>query len=228
MMLGQISQDPILRAVIVNLLNREVQIVVARERRLLSHNDQLPALLIGQRAQQHAIYHAEDRRVHANAQRQRQNRQQREPRIAAQYARAKPYVLPDRFERAVALDIAALFFESLNPAKPAQGRLERLFRAHPAPHVLFGLHLQMEAQLALHLPLRPFDPEQRAQFARQTVWHTPASSCLSANRPARPAQSPPTTAASSRSLLRVAYARRASACNTLPGACCLNCPIPPV
>src|SRR5262245_30581666 len=227
MMLGQIGQGPILRAVIVNLLNREVQIVVARERRLLSQNDQLPALLIVIREPTHAVPHAEDRRVRANAQRQRQDRQQREPRIAAQYARAEPHVLPQRFERAVAFDIAALFFESLNPAKTAQGRLAGLFRAHPAPHVLLGLHLQMEAQLAIHLPLRPFDPEHRAQAARQTVWHTMASSCLSANRPARPVRSPPPTAASSQSLLRVAYARRGSACNTSPGDCSRNCPTPP-
>jgi hypothetical protein len=50
-MLGQIGQRPILRAVIVNLFDREAQIVVARERGLLLQNDQLPALLIWQRAQ---------------------------------------------------------------------------------------------------------------------------------------------------------------------------------
>ncbi len=56
-------------------------------------------------------------------------------------------------------NVAALFLEPLDPAEAAQGHQASLFRGHPAPDVLLGLHLEVEAQLAVHLPLRPFDLE---------------------------------------------------------------------
>src|SRR5262245_43683357 len=181
MMFSQIGHCLILRAVIFNLLDREVKIVVAAERCLLPQDYQLPPLLKRERPYKHTIHHTEDCGVRANAQRQRQDGEQGKARIAAQGARAEPRVLPDSFERTVALDIAALFFEPLDPAKTAHGCLMGIFAVHPAPYVLFGLHLEMEAELALHFTLPPFDSEQRAQTTPQSTRHNFASSLSPVN-----------------------------------------------
>src|SRR5262245_52301858 len=97
---------------------------------------------------------------------------------------------------------------------------------HPATHILLGLHLYMEAQLALHFIFPLFDLEQRAQAAPQSARHNSAPSISPANLPVKSARSPPTTASSSRSLHRVVCARHESACNTLPGGCFRKFPTP--
>ena len=61
-----------------------------------------------QRAQQNGVHHAEDHRVRANRQRQRQDSRNRKPRRLAQLAHTEPHILHQRFQEVTSGCLAAL------------------------------------------------------------------------------------------------------------------------
>ncbi len=73
-----------LRAVVVQLLNRDADRRAAGERRRFAHEHEAIAVRIRQRLQQNAVDEAEDRSVRADAERQREHGEQREPAILQQ------------------------------------------------------------------------------------------------------------------------------------------------
>ncbi len=86
---------------------------------------------IGQRLQQHSIHQAENRGVCADAQRQRQHRHHREPRIFPQGARAVAQVLQQRLQPRPSPLIVGRVLNT--PALPSSRRADSRARAGDSP-----------------------------------------------------------------------------------------------
>src|SRR5262245_47879297 len=110
---------------------------------------------VGQRAEQHAVNHAENRRVGADTQSQRDDGSQCEAWFLRQHSKAIAEVLPEIFEPSHAPRVATTLLRLLDSTESLASRVARLLRIHPRPDVLLGLSLDVIAQLlvkfALHL-----------------------------------------------------------------------------
>jgi hypothetical protein len=92
-----------------------------RARRVEMERDQLLRLRIGQRPQQHAVEHTEDRRIRADADGQRQQHGDREPGRPRQPPAYMPHVHQQRFEPLPLPHLAAPLPEKRHVAEIATG-----------------------------------------------------------------------------------------------------------
>ena len=130
MIFNQRVQRTVLTAVIGKLRNREGHIEEPGAGRLLLHDHQSIAVVIGKTTQQYSVNHAENRRVRANAKPQRQHGYRGETRIAAQHASAKSEILQQRFEQRKATPLAVVFLRRLDTTQLHHGIPSRFLRAH--------------------------------------------------------------------------------------------------
>ena len=117
----------------------------------------------GQRAQQHRIHHAEDRRVDANAKAERQDGGHRERWTFPKDAHGKTEVLSQVVEDRYAAAIAVLFFDLLEPAEADERIAPRGLRRHTGAEIVVDVQLQMTLELRLQIAFVPAGPDHRSQ-----------------------------------------------------------------
>ncbi len=130
---------------------------------------QLFRFRIWQRTQQHGIDDAEDRRVRADAQRQREDGNQGESGILQQHSRAVTKILQQVLDEADSSHIAAFLLSLLNTAQGAQGSVARLLRCHAFSDIFLNLPLEVIADLLVQFLLDLLAAEQGAQPQRDRV-----------------------------------------------------------
>src|SRR5580700_1643674 len=97
--------------------------------------DELLRLRIGKRIEQHPIYDREERRVRANAERQRHDCYGSESRMLPQHAKAIAHIAPESLQPESAPLLAAAFFHTLDGAQLQHSAPSRFWRAHPSGDV---------------------------------------------------------------------------------------------
>jgi hypothetical protein len=109
---------------------------------------QLRRIAHRERAQAHRVEELEDGRVGADAEREREDRHDREARIEAEEARAMLEVAPSAIEPADGVHLIDLLTHQGRVAQLAPGCVARLDGAHAAREVVVGLDGQMRVELA--------------------------------------------------------------------------------
>jgi hypothetical protein len=126
------------------------------------HVQQAVAARIRQRREQHVVHGAEDRAIRADAERERQHDDQREPWRLAQRACSEADIVTQIVEHPHAPRIAALVFHPRHAPKIAQRRRARGRGVHAATLALAGLHLEMEPHFLVELAFDRAAARQRA------------------------------------------------------------------
>ena len=152
-MLHDAAQGVVAVAVILDFLHREGDIVDVRLVELLMQHHQLPAVAIRQRAQEHAVHHAENGRVGADAESQGENRHAGKARVLHQHANAVADVLHQRLHRAPGAGVAAILLQRLDAAHAEHGMAARFPRVHSAAQVDLGLAIYVVLQFAVKIAL---------------------------------------------------------------------------
>ena len=128
--------------------------------------DQPIAVTVGQRLEQHAADDAEDRRVGADAERQRDHDHGGERGAVSQRAQGVPDVGGNAFDPWQ----SALRADCFGGHGETSGRQQRLparrVRMHATPDVLGGLHLEMRLQLLAEIVVRAVSGEDVQRCAR--------------------------------------------------------------
>ncbi len=117
-------------------------------------------LRVGQRPQQDAVHHAEDRRVHTDTDAQRQERGYGEHGSFPQAPESVTRVLNQVLDPAHTALIADLLLDDLHSSKAKVRLASRLSFVHPEPHVPLDIPLEMEANLLVQLILYSARREQ--------------------------------------------------------------------
>ncbi len=112
-----------------------------------AHFGELLRVLDRQRPEPHRIQELEDRRVGADAERQRQNRDERERGIQTQQAQAMAHVLHDCFERGDGVHAIDLLADARRVAELAPRGEPRLVGRHAAGDVVVGFNGEMRLEL---------------------------------------------------------------------------------
>src|SRR4029077_2893444 len=115
--------------------------------------DELLRIGIGQRIEEHAVDDGEDGGVGADAEGKSEDRDEGEPGILAQRARAVAQILEEFFEPEPAPLVAGNLLHQLNVAKFATGGLLGTVDGFAALRTVVRGHLQMGLQLLLQLLL---------------------------------------------------------------------------
>ena len=153
-MLHDAGQGVVAVAVIVDFLHGEGQIVDVRLAELLMKHHQVAAVAIRQGAQQHAVHHAENGGVGADAESQRENCGMPEkPGILQQHANAIADVLQQRLDDPAGAGVAAIFLERLDAAHAEHCLAPGLPRFHSAAQVDLGLAIDVVLQFPVKLAL---------------------------------------------------------------------------
>jgi hypothetical protein len=118
---------------------------------------------IRERAQEHAVDDAENRRVGADADRQREDRHRGEAGMTAQRAQAVADVAREMLDGAGAELVPRSLAHLLYPAEPDHRLPPRFVRRHAGAAVLLGLLLDVEADLVVEPVLDPAPEDQRTQ-----------------------------------------------------------------
>ena len=149
-----------LPAVVVHLFRREAEAVGAVvlaaglvARPLLPQDDQLVAALVGQRLEEHAVDDAEDRGVGADAERHRQDDDEREAWRLEERACPVAHVLHERLGGAHEPRVADVIFHTADVAERGDRRAARLIARHAGADVLVGLHVEVEAHFGVERAL---------------------------------------------------------------------------
>ena len=118
---------------------------------LLAEEEQRLRIPHRQRLEEQCVDQPEDRRVGADAQRQRNHRHHAEARILAQHPQAVPRVLPDPFQPGPPPGFADRFLQPRRVAQPSPRGELRIARGQPCLPLVFGFQFQMGAQFALQV-----------------------------------------------------------------------------
>ena len=123
---------------------------------------------VGQRAQQHGVYDAEDGGIGADAERQGQQDNGSVGGVLSQVAERESDVLRHHVDRAHAPRLATVVHDQGDAAEVLTGRVARRVGGHPSGDERLGLHLQVVAEFRVHPPLEgggaersPKAPEHR-------------------------------------------------------------------
>ena len=120
-------------------------------------------------AQEEGVDQAEDRRVGADPQGERERRDEGEDGAAAQRAGRVAQILGQLFDEARTPHLPAPLLDLRDPAEGAQSGLAGLARAHAGRDVFSGLLVDVEAQFGGELGLDAGAPEDRAQAQAKDV-----------------------------------------------------------
>ena len=127
------------------------------------HRHQLLGIVVRQRAQQHGVDDAEHHRVGADANREREHGDRREPRRAAHQTRAAAQILEGHVEPRQARAIAIAFLRLFDPAEAPEGPPACLVARHPGADVVVDVQLQVAFELVRELALAPVTSEKTEQ-----------------------------------------------------------------
>jgi hypothetical protein len=123
---------------------------VALDIRIVARDpDQAVRMRACQRPQQHRVHHAEDGRVHADAEGQGQDDDRRETRITEQDAEAVTDVLEKLFEPNPAPDVAGVLFHAGDVSEFAERLVARLVRRHAALDIVARLPFDVVANVVV-------------------------------------------------------------------------------
>src|SRR5690348_1705450 len=126
-------------------------------------HDKLRRVAHRQRTEDHRVDQAEDRRIGADAEGQRQDRYGCEPGVAAELAEAVAQILDQGFEPLEAPGGAHLFLDLRGVAEGAACGVGGFFRRSARGLLVFRFQFQMTAQFALKLRLALMTAEQAGQ-----------------------------------------------------------------
>ena len=150
---------------------------------------------IGQppRLQQQRVHEREERRVHADAQRQRGQRRQREPRAAPQASGGVADVLPDALNPRRDPHLAGRFARRQDMAEPLRAEVAGLVRRGAGrPQAVLGhgaVHVELVPQLRVEIPIADASPQASEPSTHHAVsrtrWMAETSSSNSARSAAR-------------------------------------------
>src|SRR5262245_17073252 len=112
--------------------------------------------------EQHRIHHAENRRVRADAERQREDGDQRHDRMLEQHPQRVAQILPQRFQLMPHTRIPDFFFDLFPAAEFDQGRAARFVWVETFIDLLLDEHLQIGVNLFRQLLFFPSLAEQVA------------------------------------------------------------------
>ena len=157
--LGDAAQRRDAGAEIVDLRHGEGDVRLPRAIGRLPHVEQPVAVAVGQRLQQHAADHAENRGVGADAERQRDDDHRGERRAVTQGAQRVVQVGGQVFDPRQSPPVV----HRLGGLGEAAGRQQRLaarfIGGKSAPDVLGGLHVEVGLQLFAEIGVRPVSGE---------------------------------------------------------------------
>ncbi len=118
-----------------------------------------------QHPQRDGIDEAEDGRVGADSNGQRENRHRRKPGVLGQHPQGEPDVLKQRVDEAHTPRVTAFFLDLFDAAEFAQRGVASFFHTHPCGKVLLSLFRDVERQLVRQLLVEFVFSEERAQTA---------------------------------------------------------------
>jgi hypothetical protein len=156
---GDSCEARCLRPVVDDLGVREPRVRDFGQCQRLSEIEQLLAPLVRQRSKEHAVDDAEDRRVRANAQSERDDRGDGESRTLAKRANREPQILTDAahgfppvaFTVARRPYVATLGLDLPHIAERCLRRFARRGRCHARRDELLRPHLQVKPDLVAHI-----------------------------------------------------------------------------
>ena len=161
--LHQAVQAGELLAVVVELLDRDAEVLLVGQRRGVADDHQPLAVGVRQRREEHAVHHAEDRRVGADAEAQREHGDRGVAGRLPQGAGGVAHVLHAVVEPADAAGVARLLdVPGHRPEvlqRPGAGGLG----IESLPHVLLGLHVEVERHLGVQLPIELLTGHERLE-----------------------------------------------------------------
>ncbi len=137
--------------------------LVTQRRIRLPQHQQLTGAGVRQGTQQHGIHHAEDGRVRADAQGQRDDGHNRERRAATQHAKTVANVLPDGFHQNDSSNIASSLFDLLNAPEVGHRFGTSRLRRHPLFDELLSLHVDVKSNFVIKLGLKLLAMNDRPQ-----------------------------------------------------------------
>jgi hypothetical protein len=147
--------------------------------RALFQEDHAGRLGVGERPQQHVFDDAEDGGVDADSEGERRDRDEKEASRAAERAEGVAQVLAQGIDERESAESAHVLLGARDPAERPLGGVARLDGIHPSLDVLPDLHLQMEEELLVELPLEPPPFRQGAEALEehpaQLVWRMRAT-----------------------------------------------------
>ena len=126
---------------------------LVRGREHLDGHDAIGVGRARQRVEEDRPHPAEDRRVRADPERERENCRRREGRIAPPRSEAIPHVLHERRDERNAARVAAVVLVVLDAAELGAGTPTRDVRRDASRDQVLGVGLDVEAQLGVHVAL---------------------------------------------------------------------------
>ena len=148
------------RAVVFNLLHRKGRVRHVRNRLLLAQDHQPIPVRVGKRAEQHAVHHAEDRRIRADPERHRRDHHQRKPWVPPQVPPPVADVLAQRFEQPRQPGLTHVVLDPIDATNRAERGPPRLADRHPATDVTLRQHVDMELEFAIEILFQTLTAEQ--------------------------------------------------------------------
>jgi len=124
------------------------------KRRLLLDDYELVPILVRQWPHQHTVNNTKDRGIGADAERERQNGDNREPGVPEQDSRAISSVLEQRFDEASASHISTLLFELFDATESTQCLETGLGVSHASRDIILSLHVDVKTQFFVQVTLR--------------------------------------------------------------------------
>src|ERR1700730_8531122 len=117
------------------------------------HDREPMRIRIRQGLQQYGMHHTEERRIGADAHRQRGNRYRGETRLLGTNAQRESYVLPQRVQKRQPAPLAIFFRHLLHAAQFTPRRVPRFLCIHAPSNIVFRKRIQVRTQLGVQVLL---------------------------------------------------------------------------
>ena len=156
---GQVCKRAALLFPVLVICQGNLLIIAAAATVLFRHDDHAAQVWHRERTQYHGIHHAEDRRVHANPNRQRERRREREPGRLRQLANGVAQIGPQNLEEGKS-PLHAISFPGLgHTTEGAQRGCPCVLFRHPSLHVFFHGELDVATQLLVEIFIKALSAE---------------------------------------------------------------------
>ena len=139
---------------------------------LLPDRHETGRFLEGQTLDEHGVDDREDRRVRADAQGERRDRDGGEAGVLAERAGREAEVLPGPLEERQAAAIPHRLLRDVEPAELPDRFAPRLLRRHSAAHGVVDVHLDVGLELLRQVPLLASPPEESGEPGEEPA-HAP-------------------------------------------------------